>query len=231
MIMWPKLITCCFFILPGVMSIAQNTKDAGLWATFSVQKTLTKKINLAIDQEMRLRENFQRLNLFYTNIGFDYKLNKNVKISPSYRSIQKKLYEPGFSYRHRLMLDVTAKKKFSSITLSERVRYQTEVQDLYTSKKGMIPEHYLRFKTDVKYTALDKVTPFVSCELRYQLTAPRGDDPLYNYGWHRVRNIAGLEYKINDANSLNLYYLIQSEFDISNKETIYIVGIAYNLSI
>ncbi len=184
-----------------------------------------------IDQEMRFREKFQRLNLFYTNIGVDYKLTKNIKISPTYRIVQEKRYEPGFSYRHRLMLDVTAKKKLANMTLSERIRYQIEVQDFYTSKKGKLPEQYLRFKTDVKYTAPEKITPYFSCELRYQITSPRGDDPLYNYQFHRIRNCAGLEYKLNSSNTLNLYYLIQSEFNISDKETIYIVGIAYNLNI
>src|ERR1043165_4849753 len=130
-----------------IMCIAQNTQDAGLWATFSVSKSITKKISLSIDQEMRLRENFQRINLFYTNIGFDYKISKNLKISPTYRAIQKKLLEPGYSYRHRFQLDITAKKKLDKITVSDRVRYQAEVQNYLSSAKGKIPEHYLRFKT------------------------------------------------------------------------------------
>jgi hypothetical protein len=129
------------------------------------------------------------------------------------------------------MLDVTARKKFSMFALSERVRYQIEVQDFYTSKKGKLPEQYLRFKTDLKYTNLDKISPYISCELRYQLTAPRGDEPLYNYGFHRIRNVVGIEYKLNDIHVLNFYYLIQSEFDISSKENIYIVGLAYTISI
>jgi hypothetical protein len=227
-----QIIFLYFFIaLLCYNSFAQNIKDAGLWATFSVQKEITKKISLTLDQEMRLRENFQRLNLFYTNIGIDYKLNKNIKISPSYRFTQKKQLEPGFSYRHRFSLDVTAKKKLSAITLSERVRYQTEVQDYYSSRKGKLLEHYLRFKTDIKYTAPEKITPYFSCEFRYQITAPRGNEPLSNYGFHRIRNVAGIEYKIDDSNTLNLYYLIQSEFNIIDKESIYIVGIGYNLSI
>jgi len=225
-----KKITFCLVVLCFAY-YAQNTRDAGLWTTFSVSKPITKKISLCVDQELRLRENFQRLNLFYTNIGFDYKVNKNLKISPTYRAIQKKLYEPGFSYRHRFQLDLTAKKKFNNITLSERIRYQAEVQNYLSSAKGKVPEHYLRFKTDIKYTAPDKITPYVSCELRYQLTAPRGDDPDYNYGFHRIRNVAGLSYKIDDSNSVDFYYLIQSEFNISNKETNYIVGIAYSLNL
>ena len=33
------------------------------------------------------------------------------------------------------MLDVSFEKKFNKISVGEKVRYQAEVQDLYTSKK------------------------------------------------------------------------------------------------
>lgn len=212
-------------------SKAQQSNDAGMWATLSIQHPLTKKINFVVDQELRLKENYQRINLFYTNIGIDYKYNKNVKISPTYRAIQKKRLDGTYSYRHRLMLDVTIKKKLNKFTLSERVRYQAEVQDLYTSKKGKLVEQFLRFKTDVKYSMNNKITPYLSCELRYQIRAPRGDGPLYDKGFHRVRNVLGVEYEINKKNSVNLYYLIQSEFNISTPESIYILGVAYTLTI
>lgn len=129
------------------------------------------------------------------------------------------------------MLDVSLKKKFNKISVGERIRYQAEVQDLYTSKKGKLVEQYLRFKTDVKYSINDRITPYISCELRYQIHAPRGDGPLYDKGFHRIRNVLGIEYEINKKNSINLYYLIQSEFDISTPESIYILGIAYSLTI
>jgi hypothetical protein len=212
-------------------TIAQQNKDAGMWATFSIQHAITKKINVVVDQELRLKENFQRINLFYTNVGIDYKVNKFLKISPTYRAIQKKRLEGTYSYRHRLMLDVTTKKKIQKFTISERVRYQAEVQDLYTSKKGKLVEQFLRFKTDLKYSLSDNVTPYVSCELRYQIRAPRGDGPLYDRGFHRIRNVIGVDYQINKKNSVNLYYLIQSEFNISTPESIYIVGVAYSLTI
>jgi hypothetical protein len=75
----------CFFT-----TNAQQSNDAGMWNTLTIQHSLTKKINLVIDQEFRLRENYQRINLFYTNIGIDYKYSKFLKISPTYRAIQKK---------------------------------------------------------------------------------------------------------------------------------------------
>ncbi len=211
--------------------LGQVRQDAGMWATLSIQHALNKKINLVIDEEFRIKENYQRINLFYTNVGIDYKVNKFLKISPTYRTIQKKRLDGNYSYRHRLMLDVTVKKKIKKITLSERVRYQIEVQDFYTSKKGKFPEQYLRLKTDVKYDIDKKITPYYSIEFRYQIRNTRGDGPVYDNGFHRVRNVLGAEYEINKKNSINLYYLFQTEFDISTPESIYILGIGYSLTI
>lgn len=222
------LFIFCSWLSPVFSQIKQ---DAGMWATLTIQHAINKKINLVIDEEFRLKENYQRINLFYTNIGIDYKFNKFLKISPTYRTIQKKKLDGNYSYRHRLMLDVTLKKKIKKITLSERVRYQIEVQDFYTSKKGKFPEQYLRFKTDIKYDIGKKITPYYSIEFRYQIRNPRGDGPVYDNGFHRVRNVLGAEYEINKKNSINLYYLFQTEFNISTPESIYILGIGYSLTI
>lgn len=224
------LIIISFLLIP-FFCIAQVENDAGLWSTFTLQKKLSKKIFVVVDQEFRLRENFQRINLFYTNIGVDYKINKNIKLSPSYRAIQKMKLDMTVSHRHRLSLDVTAKKKFNKITLAERVRYQIEVQDYLTSNKGRLPEQFLRFKTDFKYAFNDKITPFVSTELRYQIRSWRGNDMFYNNQFHRIRNVIGVDYQINEKNGFSLYYLIQNEFNIAGLENIYIIGLAYTLSL
>jgi len=210
---------------------AQVENDAGLWPTFTIQKKITKKISIVVDQEFRLRENFQRINLFYTNAGIDYKINKNIKLSPSYRAIQKIRLDNTVSHRHRLSMDATVKKKFNKITLAERVRYQIEVQDYLTSHKGHLPEQFLRFKTDVKYDLGSKITPFVSCELRYQIRSWRGNDMYYNNRFHRIRNIVGADYEINNKHNITFYYLIQNEYNIPDIENIYIIGLAYTLSL
>lgn len=210
---------------------AQVNNDAGSWLTLTVQHPLSKKLNLVVDEELRLKENYQRINLFYTNLGIDYKLNSFIKISPTYRSIQKKHLDGTYSYRHRLMLDVTFKKKFEKVTLSERVRYQSEVGDYYSSEKGKLVEQFLRLKTDLKFTALKKISPYISCELRYQIRDPKGKGPITDNGFHRIRNVVGAEYDIKKNQSINLYYLIQQEYYIPDPETIYILGIAYTLTI
>ena len=212
-------------------SFGQQKNDAGTWNTLSFQYALSKKTNIVFDEEFRLKENYQRINLFYTNVGISYKLNKYIKIDPTYRFIQKRRLEGSYSFRHRFMLDVTVKKKLKKFTLSERVRYQIEVGDYYTSRKGKLAEQFLRFKTDLKYALSEKITPYISCELRYQIRSPKGDGPQYDGEFHRIRNVLGVEYQFNKKNSVNLYYLIQSEFDISSPESIYILGIGYSFII
>lgn len=221
-----------FFLLTCIYSFkAQVNSDAGAWITLSLRHPVSKKLTLVVDEELRIKENYQRINLFYTNLGVDYKLNNFIKLSPTYRFIQKKHLNGSFSYRHRLMLDVTVKKKFNKITISERVRYQAEVGNYYTSEKGKLAEHYLRLKTEVKYSLNKKISPYFSCELRYQIRDPKGKGPLTDNGFHRIRNVAGFELEPKKNHVFNLYYLIQSEFYIADPETIYILGLGYTITI
>ena len=218
----------CYFSALFAQSV--STSDAGMWATVSLQKNLSKRMDINFDQELRLKENYQRINLFYSNLGLSYKFSKNLKGEISYRSIEKVGLDQTLSYRHRIQFDFTGKKKFGKFNLSHRIRYQIEMQDIYSSRKGKIPEDFLRFKTEVKYETGKFWTPYVSSEFRYQITAPRGKLLDYNFGFHRVRNILGIEFKLNDKSTLNLYYVIQREFDIARPENIYITGIQYVFS-
>ncbi len=226
-----RIALSLFFIAAFFYSEAQIEKDAGCWITLSVQKPFTKRLTAVVDQEFRLKENYQRINLFYTNLGIDYKFSNNIKLSPTYRSIQKQRLDGSFSYRHRLMLDATIKKKFEKITLSERIRYQAEVGDYLSSEKGKLVEQFLRLKTDLKFTSLKKISPYISCEVRYQIRDPKGKGPFSDNGFHRIRYVAGAEYQLKKNHNINLYYLIQTEYYIADPESIYILGIAYTLTL
>lgn len=207
------------------------SNDAGFWGTLTLQKNLTRRLSLGFDQEIRLRENYQRLNLFYSNIGLAYKLNKNFKTEISYRSIEKYRLDYSVSFRHRLMFDLTGKFKTNQFMFFGRFRYQTEVQDFYSSRKGKIPENFIRLKGEVKANMNRRYSPYFSAETRFQITSPRGRMPDYNMGFHRIRYMAGIEYEINKRNLVNIYYLFQTEFGIYYPENIYILGLQYVVSL
>lgn len=204
--------------------------DAGMWNTFSVEKLVNQKFSLALDHETRLNENFSQLNLFYTNIGASYKPFDFLKIAFAYRHTDKwRKEQKNFSYRHRLMIDITFKKKINPFVLSYRHRLQTEEQDVLTSDDGMLPEWFSRNKFELKLDFDKRYVPYVGIEARYQFRDPRNSD--FDNGWHRNRYYTGVDYEINKNNSCGIYYLIQREYDISSPQNLYILGLQYSLTL
>jgi len=209
---------------------AQESNDAGLWTTLNIEKQFKKNTSIFLTEEFRLRENFTQLNLFYTDIGFAIKPAKFLKISFSYRNIQKYIYEDQtFSYRHRLSLDISLRKKWEPFTFAYRNRLQSEVRNVYISEDGYIPEWYSRHKFDIKYDLNKIFRPYISFELRYQIHNPRlveGDKI-----WSRNRYAIGLDYKRNDRDTFGIYYLIQREFNLSEPQHLYIIGLEYSITL
>lgn len=208
----------------------QYYSDAGLWTTFELEKKVNKKFTGLFTQEWRVKENFSRLNLFYTNLGIEYKYNKHFKAALIYRWIDKYMEDNNFSYRNRLMLDLSFKNKIGPIALTFRHRLQAEKRDIFTSSKGLLlTEWYSRSKLGIKYNINKPITPYASTEIRYQINNLRNIES--NHTFHRIRYALGLEYKLNDNNSISGYYLIQREWNVNIPNRLYIVGIEYSLSL
>lgn len=203
--------------------------DAGSWNTFNVDYKLNKKLSGVFTEELRFKENFSRLNLFYTNLGLEYKLSDVLKVAVVYRFIEKYQDDNSFSFRHRIMFDLTLKKKFSKIGFSYRQRIQAEKRNIYSSDIGYLPEWYSRNKFTLKYAPDKLYTPYAAIELRYQFRNPRewqSDNTL-----HRIRYSLGIDYKINKKSTFGIYYLIQREFNVVNPQNLYIVGLEYSISL
>ncbi len=203
--------------------------DAGSWNTFSINYYLNKKFIVLFTEEARFRENYSRLNLFYTNIGLEYKANKYFKTSLVYRWIDKYQDENTFSFRHRLMWDMTGKYFIKKFTLAYRHRLQVENRNVQSSESGKVPEWYSRHKIDISYEITKKITPYFSVETRYQFHDPRNFES--DKTWHRVRFQGGIDYEYNKKNKFGVYYLIQTEFNVSAPENIFITGLEYSLTL
>ncbi len=219
------------FISFGIVkhTFAQSTNDAGLWTTFNVNKKIKKNLGVFLTEEYRLRENFSQTNLFYTDLGIEVRPLNFLKVSFAYRMIDKYLINKTFSYRHRLMLNITLRQKFGNVYLSYRQRLQSEVRNVYSSAIGSIPEWYSRNKFELKYNIHKPITPYVAVEFRYQINNPRAVES--NGQYHRNRYFVGLDYKKSDRHSFGLYYLIQREYNVSAPQNLYIIGLEYSLSL
>lgn len=220
-----------FFIFNSCSGLfAQATKassDAGLWTTVNFEKKLNDKFSILLTEEFRLRENFSRVNLFYTDIGLEVRPAKFLKVALSYRNIQKNLLDNTYSFRHRFQLDITLRRKVGNVSLAYRQRLQREVRNINTSEDGRLPEWYSRNKFTIKYDFDKPVTPYIAAEFRYQINNPRMMES--NKTWHRQRYILGMDYKINDASTFGLFGLFQDEFNVKTPQRIYILGLEYSI--
>ncbi len=203
--------------------------DAGIWNTFSLSYALNKKYAILFTEEFRLKENYSRLNLLYTNIGLEYKINSYLKTSLVYRFIDKYMEYDRFSFRHRLMWDASIKKESNKFSLSYRHRLQVEKRNIYSSESGNVAEWYSRNKFEIGYAWNDKFSPYVAVEFRYQIFDPRNQES--NATWHRIRYQAGVDYKISKKSKVGVYYLVQHEYNVPAAENLYITGLEYSLSL
>ena len=207
---------------------AQEFNDAGLWTTINAEKKFKNNFAVFMTEEFRLKENFSRLNLFYTDAGVSYRPYKFLKVSIAYRFIQKYLIDDSFSFRHRLMLDIQLKKKYGATTFTYRQRLQSEVRNVYSSENGAVPEWYSRNKFEGKVDLNKKIFPYLSAEFRFQFHNPRIVES--DETWHRARYAAGIDYEQNKRITYGLYYLVQQEFNVSAPQNLYIVGLEYSVS-
>ncbi|MEN9522367.1 MAG: hypothetical protein RL065_744 [Bacteroidota bacterium] len=205
--------------------------DFGSWNSFSVEGKLNKKISVLFNEDIRIRENVSQLNLFYTEIGLQYKPVSFIKTSIAYRWINKYIYEDeSFSFRNRLMWDITFKKSINKkLSFSYRHRLQAEKKDMFSSEKGYLTEWYSRSKATTKYQVMKKVNANLSVEFRYQIHDQRNLES--DKTWHRNRYQAGVDYAIDDKNEVGFYYLMQREYNVSVPENFYVIGFQYSLTL
>lgn len=224
-----KRFLLAVFIFIFAAPAFSQTENLGSWMTFSLDKNLGKKFGFGVDQEFRLKDNFTTINLLYTNIGFNYKPAKFLKAALIYRFVYKQKDDGSYGVRNRLMADLSCKFKPGNWTLSYRARFQAEWRAAgYHSDYQNVPEAYLRNLFKFEYKAGDHFSPYVATELRWQLKDPRLP---WGNGFDRERYVIGTDYEINKKNTAGLYFLLQKEFNVSDPETLYIIGLEYSISI
>ncbi len=226
----------CFLCFSNVFLYAQVdddngrvNRDAMLWSTISLEKKITQRLSINIDEELRLLNNFNQINLNYMNFGSYFAIDKRFKVGIVYRWIEKNNFDGSYSHRHRFYVDASYKTKIKFVTFAYRARLQTQVRDYFSSADGRIPESYWRNKFDFKFDINKPITPYIGAEFRYQFPNMRLKEA--NNEFNRGRYYAGFNYKISDKYSCGAYYLYQREFNINNPERDHVYGIEFGISL
>ena len=224
----PVILTILFF----AMRVSAQQEDLCLWSKFNIEKALSSRISVFFNQETRLQENITRPDELYLETSGTLKAGKGLKFSLGYRFSGKynaeKYYSLGMRYHHRTFFDINYKVKSSQFTFLYRSRIQEELKNYYSSDKGKVPEWYWRNKFEAKYR-IRRFEPYIGLEPHFQIRDPR--NPLADYSLNRIWIFAGIDITIVKNQILEIYYMIQREWNMPMPVNKYIIGIEYSINL
>ena len=221
------LILITVFIVLVTMiqkSNAQETKtvrDLEQWTSIGITKKINKHWKLSLDQEFRFTNDMSTFNVYFSDLGVDYKINKHFSFGTNYRFYQNKNSEGTFKTQHRWSTDATYKQKVNRFTLAYRLRFQNKDEDFYTSNSGN-NLYNLRNRLSVDYNIKDfKIDPFFEVELFRQI------DDVNTTELNKLRWTLGLEYNLKDVGDFELFYRLDNELNQTYNKDTYIIGFGY----
>ena len=209
-----KRLSFIFFLFP-LLSFTQ-TEDFQLWSSVSLNYSVNKKLEFKLTESLRLRENVSLISRQFSELRSTYKINKSFRLNAGYRFLRTISIEKQINLRHRFYFDIIKRKKIKRIRVFSRLRsqYQTGINynEFYT--RGKLGALY-----NIRKTPLD---PEFSSEIYFDNKKKRID---------KLRYTLALSFPFNKKIKSNIFYRIQTEKNMVNPNTFYILGLGleYNL--
>ena len=220
-------ITILIFTVFYNKTNAQETKVVGdleQWTSVGISKKLGKNWKLSLDQEFRFTNDISQFDIYFTDFGVDYKLNKHFSLGANYRFYQNKNSDGIFQTQHRWSTDAEYKQKIDRFTLAYRLRFQNKDEDFFTSESSN-NLYNLRNKFSLDYNIKNfKFDPFFEAELYRQIYDATTTE------LSKLRWTLGLEYSLKKFGDLEMFYRIDNELNQSYNKNTYIFGLGYKFS-
>lgn len=224
-------------LLPCVSALAQTDVDLdtefGGRLSLGLDKKIVKGLNLSLEEEVRMADNFGSLGRLQTTVGLKYKALPYLRLGVGYVLINPYDSESGSfsSLRHRFIADATGSLKVGDWTFSLKERFQaTRRTGQFNVYQNPATALTLKSRLMAKYKGFVKVEPYAYFELRHYLNAPviKASYNGTNYctpqgavkgeaGWfldgfngcyaNRYRTSVGVDININKHHAVELYLL------------------------
>jgi len=204
------LLAIIFVAATSVYSQEPNEGDIQFWSETkvyfeSIKRTdkngkKQKLISPFVMGTIRIGQDVRHFVNERVGFGFDIRLNKYFKITPSYYYLAEQATENKKTFEHRVRFAITGEKKWSKVSLSNRNRIEFRLNHNSSDETRYLNRTLLKlpFKTaDNK----EIVTPFVSNEPFYSFTKK---------AWVRNEFSVGVGKKISKNVSGNVFYLLQN---------------------
>lgn len=201
---------------------SQAQEDARLWLRASIRKKVTQRLDVELQNCLRLGENYTRINSYYVQLSAEKRILKGVKLGVAFRQSYRRKTTPEYHSRQRYSLWLELRKDiFPKWEFQYRPMYMRQYTDVNVSENGFLPTHYVRHKFALQYKPHKKYSPFVSCEWYHRMR--------YDFNnFNRVRYTIGFDYKFDKHNKTTVFYRIQKRLNEDLPMTAYILNVEYS---
>lgn len=223
-------------------SQAESRSDYNTWVSFNVEKGVAKNFSVGGRAEFRTQDHFSKTDYWILRILANYKALPWLKFTVGYDFMGNKKYDksngvitlpPFYKDIHRVFLDVTGKYSTHQFTFTLRERYiyatDTPMYLDYLDSTGKMQRweysprkhsHLLRSKLKIAYgIKKTPLSPFISNEL------------FIGRIFEQSRTCVGTGIKLNDVNSVSIYYMWQYKGTSTPKLHNHVIGVDFTVTL
>ncbi len=114
----------------------QVQQDLGTWLGVKIEKELPHNFALSLEQQLRTRYNATKLDRYFAELGVQYDINENFRLTGILRYIHKKEMLEGVANQLRYNIDLQLRLPLSKKwRLSYRARYQQLFRDAFRMQR------------------------------------------------------------------------------------------------
>jgi hypothetical protein len=217
-ILLPALLLAGF---PGTLTAQEIL--GGLWTNATIEKEITKDLDIVFTEEFRFGENTTQLASFFSDAGAEYTVFKGFKAGLFYRFINKRRDDGSYSQAHRIYADLSYRQKVKRFTAGYRIRCQMQYREINRSETGCVPAWYIRQKLHFSYNTKSIFDPYLDGEIWYLL------NPAWR-GFDNIRISAGVVTRITKNHSVDLGYIYNQAFSFVDPVAYHILFAGYKFS-
>lgn len=214
------ILVCALLLLP--CCLRAQSHDFGGLLNIGFEQKITKGFNFNAEAEGRFNQCLTHFDRLKIGTAFDYSfLKKRLKVAVGANYL---LYNQLGTAEHRGRIHgtLTYSEKIWQFKLSFRVRVQSTFYDELRSDPKFNPKTYLRNRLQFEYAFFGKpMSIYASTEFFLRLYKKN------NHFIDNFRTILGWDYKLNQGNTIGLFFRMDNEIQVSDPENVYYIGFKY----
>jgi hypothetical protein len=205
-----------------IVAIAQNTDFKGRVGV-KASGDFSDRISGSIELEQRFKSNLSLFDKTIVEPEISYAIFNNLKVGLVWRSLVEQNSQYQRQFQHRGGIFASYKTDIDDFVVKLKAGLQYGFDDLSGPSKNNQRKLVDRNSISVEYNWFGtKITPFAEYEIFCHLNHPQG--AIFN----QFRIKAGTAYRLGKKSEINLYYMFENEFNVSNPSDSHILGIGYS---